>query len=100
MRNKILLTGDEKRLLAEVLWDTDIEKIGKFEKKFALIERIISYGRPEHIRWMIKNYTEKDVAEVINRSRNIDKKARNYWALRLNIPLAKNSCITKQSAIK
>lgn len=99
MRRPLLLTVNEKQLLSEVLWDTDLDKIDKFKKKFAVIERIISYGRPEHVRWMIKNYEEKDIADVIRRSKNINKKTRNYWGLRLNIPI-KNLCITKQSAMK
>ncbi len=76
-----------------ILWDVDIEKLDiKRHKKF-IIERIIKYGNEKDVRWMLKTYSLKEIGEVVKKSRNIDRKSANYWALRLNIPREEIYCL-------
>jgi hypothetical protein len=82
-----LLSSKDRQLLSAVLWDTDLEKIDLSKNKRAIIERIMVYGRPEHVKWMLENYKEYDLIETLKKSRNLDKKTSNYWAIRLNINL-------------
>ncbi len=82
-----MLSDNDKLLLSSLLWDTDVEKIDLLKDKHAIIERILMYGRPEHIEWMLERYTEKDLKNVVKKSKNLDNKTLNYWAIRLNISL-------------
>lgn len=82
------------RLLSPLLWDTDSTKLDLQRDKFAIIERIMVYGRPEHIRWMNARYPKDDLVEVVKASRNIDKKTANYWCIHLKIPLRMTRCFS------
>jgi len=76
-----------------ILWDVDIEKLDiKRHKKF-IIERIIKYGNEKDVGWMLKTYSLKEIGEVVKKSKNIDRKSANYWALRLNIPREEIYCL-------
>ena len=80
-----MISERDKQLLLEVLWDTDIEKIDLLKNKRSIIERILVYGRPEHIEWLLKNYKDNDLVNAIKKSKNLDEKTKNYWSIRLNI---------------
>jgi hypothetical protein len=87
-------TPQTRRLLSPLLWDTDSTKLDLERDKFAIIERVMIYGRPEHIRWMNARYPEDDLAQVVKVSRNIDKKTANYWCIHLKIPLRTTRCFS------
>jgi hypothetical protein len=80
---------DEKdlKLLKDVLWDTDLACLDLIKNRRPIIERLMVYGRPEHIQWMLEHYSDKDLAETVRKSKNLDKKTANYWAIRLKIHL-------------
>jgi hypothetical protein len=73
-----LLSESDKQLLSSLLWDTDMDKIDLRKNKRAIIERILVYGRTEHVQWMLNKYEEKDLIDIIKKSKNLDKKTRNY----------------------
>lgn len=82
-----MIAEKDLRLLKDVLWDTDLEKLDLIKNRRPIIERLMVYGRPEHIEWMLDNYKEKDLVETVRKSKNLDKKTANYWAIRLGIKL-------------
>jgi len=97
---KRLLNRREKKLLSSILWDTDINTIDIQLKKFAIIERILNFGRPEHLRWLFKNFSREDIINVIKTSSNLDKKVANFWAIHFNIPPEEILCFSKPSPLK
>ena len=89
------LTDKDLKLIAPLLWDADCSKVDLSRDKQAIIERVLVYGRPEHIRWMNGCFTEEDIIGVVTASRNIDKKTASYWALHFHISPEKVRCFSK-----
>ena len=55
-------------------------------KKF-IIERVLKFGTPKDIRWLLATYAEDDIIQVVKASRALDKKTANFWAIHYGIPL-------------
>ena len=86
----------KKTILKSILWDVDLEKIDLEKDKKLIIERILKYGVSEQVAWLLGNYSEKSIVEVVKKSRNIDRKTANYWALRFHIPKEEILCLKRQ----
>ena len=91
---KAIIPDEMIRMLSPLLWDTDYTRLDLQKDKFAIIERIMVYGRPEHIRWMNAQYTEEDLIDVVKTSRNMDKKTANYWAIHFHVPISAVRCFS------
>lgn len=65
-------------------WDCDFENLNLKQYSFFIIERVLNYGNIESIRWLLLNVDEEALLEVVRKSRNIDKKTRNYWKIMLD----------------
>jgi len=89
------LSGKTLKLIGPLLWDADYARVDLRKDKRAIIERVLVYGRPEHVRWMNTHYTEEEIAGVVMTSRNIDSRTANYWAIHLCIPKANIRCFSK-----
>lgn len=60
-----------------LFWDVssvDEEKNGRF-----IIERVLSFGNEKDFRRTIKRYGKEEIADVVLKSRNLDKKSRSFW---------------------
>ncbi len=89
------MTQKEKDLLSEVMWDINFQTLDfKKHRKF-ILERIMQYGRHEHVNWMLENYSDKDLIETIKSSYNIDNKTANFWSLYFKIPKEDILCFRK-----
>lgn len=89
------LSDSEKTLLTEVLWDSVVDDIQNELNKMTIIERILQFGRPEHIRFMTDKYSKKDIRRVVRESVNIDRKTASYWSIRYEIPKKEIVCLKK-----
>ena len=76
-----------------ILWDVEVNKLDIKRHKRFIIERIIKYGNEKDVKWMLETYSLKEIGEVVKKSKNIDRKSANYWALRLNIPREEVYCL-------
>ena len=86
---------NDNSVLKNLFWDFDIEKIDLKKDREFIIERILKYGLPEQVNWLLDNYTEKLIVEVIKKSKNIDKKTANYWAIHFQIPKKNILCLKR-----
>lgn len=82
--------------IAEFFWDVDIQRLDIAENKRFIIERLLQYGRPEHIKWLFAHYNDNEIIEVVKLSRTIDKKTANYWSLHYNISPNEVLCLKRQ----
>ncbi len=62
-------------------WDCDFENLGMQKYAFFIIERILNFGNVDSIKWLLSNTDRKMLMEVIEKSRNLNKKTRNYWRI-------------------
>lgn len=79
-----------------LFWDRDINKIDLKKNKEFIIERILKYGRPEQVLWLLEAYTEEAIVEVVKKSKNIDKKTANYWAVHFRISKKEILCFNRR----
>lgn len=70
--------------LHKYFWDTESQKLDIKKYKFYIIERLLEMGDDEAIKWLNKNFQKKDFGEVLQKSRRISNRSRNYWNLVLS----------------
>jgi len=78
-----------------LFWDVsqvDEKKNGRF-----IIERILSFGNENDFKQAIKLYGRNRIAEVVIKSRNLDKKSQSFWCQYFQLS---NKCSSNQSAKK
>jgi hypothetical protein len=62
-------------------WDVEFDLL-TFEKYPRFItERILNYGNPLAIKWLLSITTNQYIKSVVKKSRNMNAKTRNYWQL-------------------
>lgn len=86
----------DKTVLKGLFWDVDIEKVDPEKNSKFIIERVLKYGLTEHVNWLLHNYSERSIVEVVKKSKNIDRKTANYWAIHFHIPRQEILCIKRQ----
>lgn len=91
------MTQEEKNLLKPIFWDIDINNLDFENHKKYTIERILQFGRSEHVNWMLKTFSDEDIIDAVKSSRNIDRKTANFWSIHYGINRNDIICFTKQS---
>lgn len=82
--------------IAEFFWDVDIDRLDTVKNKKFIIERLLRYGRPEQIKWVLASYSDNEIIEVVKSSRTIDRKTATYWALHYNILPGEVLCLNRR----
>ena len=49
-----------------------------------ITERILNFGNPESIKWLLANITQGFLKQILSHSRRLDKKTITYWKTILN----------------
>ncbi|MCX7735623.1 MAG: hypothetical protein N2319_02815 [Candidatus Kapabacteria bacterium] len=60
-------------------WDCDFDNLDFNQYKFFVIERLLRYGNDNSIKWLFKNVSEMEIKEVVDKSRDLDPKTKNFW---------------------
>lgn len=81
--------------LRPYFWDIDFSKLEPKKSPKYVIERILEFGDERAVRWVLMNYREPVIRDVVKKSRAISKKTTNFWALFYNIPLSQTVCYKK-----
>jgi hypothetical protein len=79
--------------IKHLLWDVDRETIDPQKHKKFIIERVLKFGTPKEVRWLLSKYVEADIIQVVKSSRNLDCKTANFWAVHFGIPLEEIRCL-------
>jgi len=67
--------------LHKYFWDVESRKLDIKKYKFYIIERLLEMGDDEAVKWLNKNFQKSDFNEVLQKSRRISDRSRNYWNL-------------------
>lgn len=70
-------------MLKEYFWDCDFDELSLEKYPFYITERILNFGDMTSLRWLLDRIDRKLLTEVVEKSRNLSKKARNYWEIML-----------------
>ena len=96
MNNKNKIEKKDRALLKPMFWDTYLSYIDLVKNRRAVIERLLHFGRPEHIQWVLQHYSVEDIIETIKESKSIDRRTANYWTIHFNIPQKDVLCLNRQ----
>lgn len=75
-----------------VLWDVDTEELDLKKHWFFVIERIMDYGNENDVQWMLGTFSKEQLIEVVKKSRNLNRKTANFWALWFGIDIEEIRC--------
>ena len=89
------LPQQEPPMNTTLFWDIDKNKLDFEKHKRFIIERILQYGLPNDIKWLLNKYAEKDIIKVVKQSKNIDKKTANFWAIHFEISKKEVLCLNR-----
>lgn len=81
--------------LKKYFWDTEFSDLDKKKYSHFIIERILEYGNKEAIAWMNDNFSQKEIKNVVCKSRNLSKKTVNFWQFIFDIKKSKILCLKK-----
>lgn len=79
----------------QLFWDIDPKKLDIKRHKRFIVERILQYGTPPEVSWLLDTYTDKDIIQIVRQSKNIDRKTANYWSLHFDIPRETVLCLNR-----
>ena len=71
-------------MLSKYFWDCDFENLSMSQYGVFISERILNYGDIPSLKWLFTQIDKIFLAEVVDKSRNLNKKTRNYWNLVLH----------------
>lgn len=76
----------EKRLpdcVARLLWDVDVEQLDPDRDRELVMERVMSRGGWEAMKWLRARYRREELAEYLRRkgARRLSPRDFAYWAL-------------------
>jgi hypothetical protein len=64
-----------------LFWDTSLSKIHIKRNARYIIERVLEFGNMDAIEWLQKVYPLQTIIDVLNMSRIITEKSRNFWLI-------------------
>lgn len=64
-----------------LFWDTRLSNIRIKRNARYIIERILEFGDMNALNWLQKVYSVQAIVDVLNLSRTISKKTRNFWII-------------------
>ena len=69
--------------LQRYFWDVKFDELSFDKHPTFIAERILNYGDPDAIRWLLSITDNQFIKTLVENSRNLNAKTRNYWQLML-----------------
>ncbi len=76
-----------------LFWDVDLATIDLKRHSRFVIERVLQFGRPEDIRWLLATYATAEIEATVRASRRLDRRTGSFWALHLGVPREEVACL-------
>ncbi len=75
-------------------WDIDFSELDLKNSQF-IIKRVLDRGDTSSIKWLVNNYSKKDIENTIMKSRDLSQKTANFWADLYKMDRTKILCLQK-----
>jgi hypothetical protein len=62
-------------------WDVAFDELSTIKHSRFIAERLLNFGDMKAIRWLLSFSGKHFIRSVIDNSRNINSKTRNYWKI-------------------
>lgn len=79
----------------EHFWDVDFAKLDKNRNSAFIIKRILDRGNTDDINWLISEYDEEQIKNVLKSSRDLSRKTASFWANIFDIDSQEMLCLKK-----
>ena len=70
-------------MLRKYFWDCSFEDLRLAQYPIFISERVLNFGDMYSLRWLFSKIDKKFLIDLVNKSRNLNKKTKNYWKLML-----------------
>ena len=70
-------------MLRKYFWDCSFEDLRLAQYPIFISERILNLGDMDSLRWLFSKIDKEFLIDLVNKSRNLNKKTKNYWKLML-----------------
>jgi len=97
--NPSMLNERTQEIVKSCLWGSDLKSLDLEADKFLIAERLLEHGGDRQVKFILDNYSRKNIVQVIKESSYLSRKTVNYWCLVLNIKKEETRCYTKPSLI-
>ncbi|MBM3205817.1 hypothetical protein FJZ41_03160 [Candidatus Shapirobacteria bacterium] len=81
--------------LHRYFWDIDAKKLNPQKKPQYVIQRILEMGDVKAVRWVRKNFSQRQIIATLKQRRGFSPKTASFWASFLNISKQKVKCLQK-----
>lgn len=89
---------DMKKLpefLRPYFWDVDFKSLDKKGHEFLVIKRLLDRGNTQAIRWLIDEYGQEAIKQVVMSSRDLAPQTGNLWANVWGLNKSQIACLNK-----
>lgn len=70
-------------MLRKYFWDCSFEGLRLAQYPIFISERILNLGDMDSLRWLFSKIDKEFLIDLVNKSRNLNKKTKNYLKLML-----------------
>ena len=67
--------------LKKYFWDCDFKQLDTEKNSRYIIERILTFGNLQDIRWLFNTYSKNEIKKIALNSRRLDNRTRNFWKI-------------------
>jgi len=79
--------------ISHLLWDVDLASLDLERQKTFIIARVLKFGTPREIRWLLAHFGDADIIATVRTSAALDRKTATFWAIHFGIPLEEVRCL-------
>ena len=69
--------------LRKYFWDCNFDDLSMERYPVFIVERVLNFGDMVSVKWLLANTERGFLKKLVENSRNINKKTRNYWTIML-----------------
>ncbi len=77
-------------------WDIDPDKLNVDDYRVYVIERLLEYGDPPAVKWMLASFHGETIISVLQSSRRLSALSANFWALYFNVDKETMPCLSSR----
>lgn len=83
------------QFLKKYFWDVEFKGINLEEHESYIAERLLEYGDPGALSWLLGNIKKETIKKILFRERALSPKSANFWAVFFGLPRNKILCLKK-----
>jgi hypothetical protein len=80
-----------------LFWDVEFASIDPERHASFIIERALEFGNDDAIRWIVREFHRKAIADTVRSSRSLSRNTGRLWSLVLGIPEGEILCLSTRS---